>query len=65
MGFLTFDSPDIKVFGNIPDIFQYRNKPDDYAELLSLSSAFHLGAIISDILATTFYLNNEVNTKEG
>lgn len=56
IGFLTFDSNKTKVFGNIPDIFEYKDKPDDYLEHLSYSTAYHIGGIIADTLATTFYL---------
>lgn len=64
MGFLTIDSSKTNVFGNIPDIFDYKDAPDDYLTALGYSSAYHIGGIIADTLATMFYLQ-EVKKGEG
>ena len=59
VGFLTFDCNSTNVFGNIPDIFEYKDKPEEYNHRLQLSSVYHVGGMVADILATTIYLQEE------
>jgi len=61
IGFLTFDSNQIGAFGNIPDIFDYKDNPSAYEEKLSYSSVYHIGGIFADTLATTFHLQEKIN----
>jgi len=65
MGFLTFDSRSTKVFGNIPDIFDFKDRPDEYNQRLLMSAVFHVGGMIADILATTMYLQEERSKGAG
>lgn len=60
MGFLTIDSDRVNVFGAIPDIFDHKDNSSVYAEKLSFAGAFHIGGILADTLATTFYLEESL-----
>lgn len=53
IGFLAFDSPQKNAFYNVPDIFDYKDNSEKrakYNNLLSESTAFQVGAVISDTL---------------
>lgn len=52
IGFLTFDSVKKDVFRGLPDIFDHRDNPTHYRQLLEGTSVFHVGSIIADTLAT-------------
>lgn len=52
IGFLAFDSPDTGSFRGLPDIFEYKDRPADYREKLEESTAFHVGALLADVLGT-------------
>lgn len=57
IGFLAFDSPRTNVFHGLPDIFDYRESPSEYHDLLEASAVFHLGAIFADTMGTFLGLN--------
>jgi hypothetical protein len=56
IGFLTFDSLQIGIFGNVPETFEYKDaKRSQYKELLSGSAFYHVAGILADILAAMLY----------
>lgn len=55
IGFLTFDTLDTSLFSEVPCIFHNRDKKFEYERNLSFSSVYHLGGILADTLACTFY----------
>jgi hypothetical protein len=59
VGFLTFDCKSAKVFGNIPNIFDFKDEPVEYNKRLQGSSVYHVGGMVADILAATIYLQEE------
>ncbi len=63
VGFLTFDSNMRNIFGDIPNIFEYMGKPEEYRKAMLASSVCHLGGLIADMLATTIYLQEEFGGK--
>lgn len=60
-GFLTFDSKTEGMFEGMPDIFEYSR--DEYEKKASFSSAYHLGGLMADALATAF-MHMELSTRE-
>ena len=56
VGFLTFDCKFSNVFGNIADIFEFKDKPEEYNHKLLSSTVYHVGGLIADTLATAIYL---------
>lgn len=62
IGFLTFDSHKTDAFRGMPNIYEYHNSADtekmarsEYDRLLAYRSAFHVGGILADSLATVFF----------
>ena len=53
IGFLAFDSPRTGAFGDLPDVFDHANEGWKYLDELSFHAAFHLGAIMADVVAIT------------
>jgi hypothetical protein len=51
IGFLAFDSHNTSAFKGLPDIFDFRDDPSGYRDLLEDCTAFHLGAIFADTLS--------------
>jgi hypothetical protein len=54
IGFLAFDSPNKNAFARVPDIFDYRDRPDkiaDYNTKLSAAAVFQIGAVMADTLS--------------
>ncbi|HTQ39686.1 MAG TPA: hypothetical protein VMJ32_11705 [Pirellulales bacterium] len=52
VGFLAFDSHKTNAFPEIPDIFNYVERPAEYLDALHKTPAFHLGALFADTLGT-------------
>lgn len=50
IGFLAFDSMKVGAFRGLPDIFQYRDDPTAYRQLLEATTPFHIGSIMADTL---------------
>lgn len=63
LGFVAFDSPLQSAFRGLPDIFNYREDPTGYSERLESSAAFHLVAMLADILGS--FLGPAMNGKES
>jgi len=56
IGFLTFDSLDVGVFGKIPNIFEFRDsKRDWYEEACCYSTLVQTGGIMADVLAAVVF----------
>lgn len=55
IGFLTFDTLDSSLFGDLPCIFHEGGNKLNYERALNFTSVFHLGGILSDVLALSFY----------
>ena len=55
IGFLTFDTLDDSLFRDLPCIFHDGNDRIQYERLLNFTSVFHLGGILADVLALSFY----------
>lgn len=55
IGFLAFDSPDLNAFADMPDIYDYIERPQDYNAILNDTAAFHLGASYADAFATVMH----------
>ena len=64
-GFLAFDSVKKGVFGDVPDIFHYRERWHAYHERLSNTTAFHVGAVFADTLSVLMRRYFEKPKKDG
>lgn len=64
MGFLTFDSLDNNIFGELPPIFDYIDKPGEYALELDKLEICHTGGIIADTLATVMMLERKLQKRQ-
>ncbi len=65
VGFLAFDSPKPKVFGQVPDIFKYKDAWHQYHQKLNKTTAFHLGAILADTLSVLMRRDFDEDGKNG
>lgn len=63
IGFLAFDSPRTGAFPGLPDIYDHRQSPQEYRDLLEKSTVFHLGSIIVDVMGTI--LRDPYTRKDG
>jgi hypothetical protein len=63
IGFLAFDSPKTNAFIGLPEIFEFRDKPNEYKNKLDAEAAFHLGALFADSLSA--HLHGIYNGAEG
>ncbi len=64
-GFLAFDSPLANAFGDLPDIFRYRERWHVYHQRLQKRAVFHVGAVFADTLSVLMRRAFEQNTAEG
>lgn len=55
IGFLTFDTMDAQLFSDAPCIFHNRDNKIEYERDLTFYSFYHLGGMLADTLACTFY----------
>jgi hypothetical protein len=60
-GFVAFDSPVKCAFRGLPDIFKYREDPIGYSDRLESCGAFHLAAILADVIGS--FLGPTMNRK--
>jgi len=55
IGYLAFDSPRANAFKDLPEIFDFTDRTEEYKSALNSTAAFHLGASYADAFATVMH----------
>ncbi len=53
IGFLCFDSPKAGFFGDLPNAYEFIERPMDYHDELESCNLYHLGGLIADVMAVS------------